>query len=71
LRCTCAAADPVCLGASLARLELRVVLEELLTRYQAIEVARPADRLRSNFLHGIKHLPVRVTPRRTTSVVHR
>ncbi|HET7016921.1 MAG TPA: cytochrome P450 [Streptosporangiaceae bacterium] len=50
-----------CLGASLARLEVRVVLEELLSRYQAIELAGPVDRLRSNFIHGIKHLPVAVT----------
>jgi cholest-4-en-3-one 26-monooxygenase len=48
-----------CLGASLARLELRVVLEALVERYDAIEPAGPVDRLRSNFLHGIKHLPVR------------
>ena len=30
-----------CLGASLARLELRVVLEELVSRYQAVEVTGP------------------------------
>jgi cholest-4-en-3-one 26-monooxygenase len=47
-----------CLGASLARLELRVMLEELLGRYQAVELAGPAIRLRSNFVHGIKHAPV-------------
>jgi cholest-4-en-3-one 26-monooxygenase len=51
-----------CLGASLARLELRVVLEELLARYHHVEVAGPVQRLRSNFLHGIKHLPVRTHP---------
>jgi cholest-4-en-3-one 26-monooxygenase len=50
-----------CLGASLARLELRVVLEELLSRYQAVEVTGQVDRLRSNFLNSIKHLPVRFT----------
>ena len=51
-----------CLGASLARLELRVLLEELLTRYHHVEVTGPIQRLRSNFLHGIKHLPVRAHP---------
>ena len=49
-----------CLGASLARLELRVVLEELLDRYDRIEATGPVVRLRSNFIHGIKHLPVRL-----------
>jgi cholest-4-en-3-one 26-monooxygenase len=53
-----------CLGASLARLELRVVLEELLTSHRHLEVTGPVQRLRSNFLHGIKHLPVRTHPAR-------
>jgi cholest-4-en-3-one 26-monooxygenase len=51
-----------CLGASLARLELRVVLEELVARYRQVEVTGPTQRLRSNFLHGIKHLPIRTHP---------
>ena len=51
-----------CLGASLARLEIRVVLETLVERYARIEVVGPVERLRSNFLHGIKHLPVRLVP---------
>ena len=50
-----------CLGASLARLEVRVLLEELVERYDRLEVVGETDRLRSNFLHGIKHLPVRFT----------
>lgn len=50
-----------CLGASLARLEVRVILEQLLDRYEQVEVVGEVDRLRSNFLHGIKHLPVRFT----------
>lgn len=49
-----------CLGASLARLEVRIVLEEMLDRYESIELAGPVSRLRSNFLHGIKHLPVKL-----------
>ncbi len=52
----------VCLGASLARLEVRVVFEELLKRVASVEVTAAPDRLRSNFINGIKHLPVRVTP---------
>jgi cytochrome P450 len=51
----------VCLGASLARLEVRVVFEELLKRVAGIEITGEPDRLRSNFINGIKHLPVRVT----------
>jgi cholest-4-en-3-one 26-monooxygenase len=49
-----------CLGASLARLEVRLVLEALLERYESIEQVGAEERLRSNFLHGIKHLPVRL-----------
>lgn len=47
----------VCLGASLARLEVRVFFEEFLTRVPRFEVGQP-DRLRSNFISGVKHLPV-------------
>jgi cytochrome P450 len=47
-----------CLGASLARLEIRVLLEALVERYDRIERVGPFERVRSNFLHGIKHLPV-------------
>jgi cytochrome P450 len=49
----------VCLGASLARLEVRVFFEEFLRRVHSFEVGEP-DRLRSNFISGIKHLPVEV-----------
>ncbi len=49
----------VCLGQSLARLEVRVFYEEFLRRVSDFEVGEP-DRLRSNFISGIKHLPVSV-----------
>ncbi|TXI45373.1 MAG: cytochrome P450, partial [Mycobacterium sp.] len=49
-----------CLGASLARLELRVLFEEMVDRYERIELAGDPVRLRSNFLNGVKHLPVRL-----------
>ena len=52
-----------CLGASLARLEIRCMFEELLSRLPDMELAAPASRLRSNFINGIKHMPVRFTPR--------
>jgi cytochrome P450 len=47
-----------CLGANLARLELRVLFEELLTRFSAVRVARPVEWTRSNRHTGIRHLVV-------------
>ncbi|OBK92014.1 cytochrome [Mycobacterium asiaticum] len=46
-----------CLGAQLARLELRVLLEELYPNVPELTVTGPPDRLRSSFFHGIKRLP--------------
>lgn len=54
-----------CLGASLARQEIRALFEELLARYPQIEQVGPAERLRSNFIRGIKSLPVKLGPRVT------
>jgi cytochrome P450 len=51
-----------CLGANLARLELRVMYEELLKRIPYMELAAPPERLRSNFITGIKRMPVRFKP---------
>jgi cytochrome P450 len=51
-----------CLGMHLARLELKVYLEELVERVARVELAGPPVRLRSNFTNGLKHLPVRVQP---------
>ena len=48
-----------CLGAPLARLELRVYLEELLERVGRIELTGEPRRLRSNFTNGLKRLPIR------------
>jgi len=52
-----------CLGASLARLEIRVVLDALLARTRAIEPAGRVEWTRSNKHTGIRHLPVRLLPR--------
>jgi cholest-4-en-3-one 26-monooxygenase len=54
-----------CLGANLARLEIQILFEELLRRLPDLELAGPVERLRSNFINGIKHMPVRwrVPPR--------
>jgi cholest-4-en-3-one 26-monooxygenase len=51
-----------CLGRHLAALELRVLLAVLAERMPDIELDGEASRLRSNFLNGIKHMPVRFTP---------
>jgi cytochrome P450 len=50
-----------CMGAHLAKMEVRIAFEELLARVSAIELTGPPERLRSNFFNGIKRLPVRVT----------
>ena len=53
-----------CLGASLARLELRVVLEELVARVGAMRVAGPVTHAGSNFSNGIFSLPLELEPAR-------
>ncbi len=50
----------MCLGAALARLEIRVLLEELVAMTRSITPTGPAVRLKSSWLNGIKHLPVTV-----------
>jgi cholest-4-en-3-one 26-monooxygenase len=49
-----------CLGAHLARLEVRVTFEELARRVGRVELVGTPERLRSNFVNGLKHLPVRL-----------
>jgi cytochrome P450 len=51
-----------CLGTNLARLEIRVMFEELLRRVPDMQLSGPVARLRSNFINGIKHMPVVFTP---------
>jgi cytochrome P450 len=53
-----------CLGASLARLEIRVLFEELLARFGPMELAGTAAWPRNNRLVGMIHLPVVVHPKR-------
>ncbi|HWO93922.1 MAG TPA: cytochrome P450 [Dehalococcoidia bacterium] len=54
-----------CLGSNLARLELRVMFEEVRRRLlPTMELVGPPERLRSNFVSGIKHMPVRFEPSR-------
>ena len=47
-----------CLGASLARLELRVLYEELLARFGSVQVVKPVEWTRSNRHTGIRHMVV-------------
>lgn len=49
-----------CLGANLARVEIRIVLEGLLQRFAAIELAAPIEWTRSNKHTGVRHMPVRL-----------
>jgi cytochrome P450/NADPH-cytochrome P450 reductase len=51
-----------CLGANLARLQVRVLLTELFTRLPDIHVSGEASHMQSSFMNGIKHLPVSFTP---------
>jgi cytochrome P450 len=50
-----------CLGANLARLELRVLFEELLSRFSSVKVVKPMEWTRSNRHTGIRHLVVELT----------
>jgi cytochrome P450 len=52
-----------CLGANLARMEIRVMFEELLARFSHIERTGDALLLRSHFIDGIKSIPIRFTAR--------
>jgi cytochrome P450 len=50
-----------CIGEHLARVEIRVLLAELLPRLAKIEIHGKVERLRSNFISGIKHLPLKLS----------
>jgi cholest-4-en-3-one 26-monooxygenase len=52
-----------CLGANLARMEIRVMFEHLLDRLPDITQSGDAERLQSQFINGVKHLPVSFAPR--------
>ncbi|POX60162.1 cytochrome P450 [Streptomyces sp. Ru62] len=52
----------LCLGNLLARTEIRIMFEELIPRLADIKLAGDVPRVRSNFVNGIKKLPVEITP---------
>ena len=49
-----------CVGNRLAELQLRILWEELLPRHPVIEVLAPPRRTYSNFIHGMRSMPVRI-----------
>jgi linalool 8-monooxygenase len=51
-----------CLGAGLARLELRVAFEEILRRFTEVRSAGPRERLRSNWANALTSLPIEFKP---------
>ena len=51
-----------CLGANLARMELKLIFREILERIPDMALAGEVEMLRSNFIGGVKHLPVSFTP---------
>ncbi len=51
-----------CLGANLARMEIKVMFDRLLDRVPDIHLDGEVQRLRSNFINGVKHLPVAFAP---------
>jgi cytochrome P450 len=53
----------MCLGNALARIELRVMFEDLVSRVDKVERVGDVDFLLSNFVHGIKRMPVKVSLR--------
>ncbi len=50
----------MCLGNALARLEIRIMFENLLPRISSMTATGEVSRLRSNFVNGIKRMPVSV-----------
>jgi cytochrome P450 len=52
-----------CVGNRLAELQLQVLWEEILDRFEKIEVLEEPERVPSSFVKGYTHMPVRVTPK--------
>jgi len=52
-----------CLGAPLARMEIRVLLEEMIKQGTRIEQTGPVVRTNSNFVNGIATFPATITAR--------
>ncbi|MGZ4713733.1 MAG: cytochrome P450 [Acidimicrobiia bacterium] len=50
-----------CLGTALAKMEIKVMFEEMLTRVPDMRMVGEPERLASNLINGIKHLPVKLS----------
>jgi cholest-4-en-3-one 26-monooxygenase len=51
-----------CLGANLARMEIKVMFDRLLDRVPDLTLDGKVERLQSNFINGVKHIPVAFAP---------
>lgn len=52
-----------CMGNRLAEMQLRILWEEIMQRFHTIEIVGDISRVRSNFVHGYSHIPVKVHPK--------
>ncbi|MGB2481153.1 MAG: cytochrome P450, partial [Pseudomonadales bacterium] len=52
-----------CMGNRLAELQLRVLWEEIMKRFDRVEVVGDIERLPNNFIRGIRNVPVQLHPR--------
>ncbi len=52
-----------CVGGPLAKMEISFALQEVLDRYDGIEIIGPVERVHANFVGGLKRLPVRLKPK--------
>lgn len=50
-----------CLGFNLAKMEMRIMFEQLVSKVGKVELTGEVTKLRSSFIHGIKQMPVRLT----------
>jgi cytochrome P450 len=57
-----------CMGNRLAEMQLRIVWEEILHRFEKVEVVGPVTRLKSNFVRGITDMPVVLHAKSSTKV---
>ena len=48
------------MGSHIAKLEMRVTLEEFLRRFPSVSLLGPPERLQSNFISAIKRMPIRL-----------
>ena len=51
-----------CMGNRLAEMQLRILWEEIMTRFDTVEVVGEPVRIMSNFIKGYSELPVKLTP---------